>query len=162
MIYVFLYDKIILNIYNKKYMVLIFSNKNNAYEETEKADINQLFSTSKAPAAIWPYNKAFFAWDILFCSGQVALDVNTMQLIKWDIELQTRQVCRNISYLLEEYGLSLKNVVKTTIYLRDLTDSKKVNDVYKNYFVLKPARTIIEVSKLQKNALIEIEVIAKR
>ncbi|MDD2907230.1 MAG: Rid family detoxifying hydrolase [Candidatus Gracilibacteria bacterium] len=143
-------------------MVLIFSNKNNAYEETEKTDINQLFSTSKAPAAVGPFSKAFFAGDLLFCSGQIALDVNTMQLINGNIELQTRQVCRNISYLLEEYGLSLKNVVKTTIYLKDINDSKKVNDVYKNYFVLKPARTIVEVSRLQKGALIEIEIIAKR
>lgn len=142
--------------------MLIFSNKDNAYEEKEKTDVNQLFSVSKAPAAIWPYNKAFWAWELLFCSWQVAVNVNTMQLVNWWIEEQTRQTCRNISYLLEEYGLSLKNVVKTTVYIKDINDYDKINDVYKNYFVLKPARTTVEVNKLPKNALIEIEVIAKR
>lgn len=142
--------------------MLIFSNKDNAYEEKEKPDINQLFSVSKAPAPIWPYGKAFFAWELLFCSWQIWVDVNTMQLVNWGIIDETRQTCRNISYLLEEYWLSLKNVVKTTIYLKDINDYDKVNDVYKNYFVLKPARSTVEVSKLPKNALIEIEVIAKR
>ena len=142
--------------------MLIFSNKNNAYEEKEKPDINQLFSVSKAPSPIWPYGKAFFAWELLFCSWQIWVNVNTMQLVNWWIIDETRQTCRNISYLLEEYGLSLKNVVKTTIYLKDINDYEKVNDVYKNYFVLKPARTTVEVSKLPKNALIEIEIIAKR
>ena len=142
--------------------MLIFSNKNNAYEEKEKPDINQLFSVSKAPAPIWPYSKAFWAWEILFCSWQIWVDVNTMQVVNWWIIEETIQACRNISYLLEEYWLWLKNVVKTTIYLKNIWDYDVVNDVYKNYFVLKPARTAVEVSSLPKNALIEIEVIAKR
>lgn len=142
--------------------MLIFSNKNNAYEEKEKPDINQLFSVSKAPAPIWPYSKAFWAWEMLFCSGQIWVDVNTMQVVNWWIIEETRQACRNISYLLEEYWLWLKNVVKTTIYLKNMWDYDIVNNVYKNYFVLKPARTVIEASSLPKNALIEIEVIAKR
>lgn len=143
-------------------MPLIFSNKEHAYIEKEKTEISQLFSVSKAPAPIWPYSKAFWAWEILFCSWQIWVDVNTMQLIKWWIEEQTRQACRNVSYVLEEYWLWLKNVVKTTIYLNNIEDYDIVNNIYKNYFVLKPARTLVEVAKLPKWALIEIEVIAKR
>lgn len=143
-------------------MVIIFSNKNVAKEKIDRDDISQLFSTSKAPAAIWHNSKAFLVWDLLFCSWQIALDVNTMQLIKWWIDMQTRQVCRNISHLLEEYWTSLKNVVKTTVFLKDINNYEILNNIYKNYFVLKPARTVIEVSKIQKWALIEIEVVAKR
>lgn len=142
--------------------MLIFSNKNQAYTEKDRTDVSQLFSVSKAPASSWPYSKAFWSWDLLFCSWQFALDVNTMQLIKWWIEEQTRQACRNVSYVLEEYWLWLKNVVKVTIYLSDINDYDIVNNIYKNYFVLKPARTLVEVAKLPKWALIEIEVIAKK
>ena len=143
-------------------MVIIFSNKNVAKEKMDRDDINQLFSTSKAPLATWPYSKAYSSWDLLFCSWQIAIDVNTMQIVKWWIEQETKQVCRNISHLLEEYWSSLKNVVKTTIFLKNINHFDIVNNIYKNYFVLKPARTVIEVSKLEKWALIEIEVIAKR
>jgi 2-iminobutanoate/2-iminopropanoate deaminase len=84
-----------------------------------------------------------------------------MELVEEDIEKQTRQVCRNIAGVLAEYNLSLKNVVKTTVYLKNMDDFKKMNNVYKDYFILKPARTTVEVSNLPKDALIEIEVIAK-
>lgn len=84
-----------------------------------------------------------------------------MELVWWWIELETRQVCRNISYLLSEYNLSLKDVVKTTIFLKDIKDFTTVNNIYKDYFILKPARTTLEVSALPKWALIEIEVIAR-
>lgn len=143
-------------------MVLIFSNRKEAVELAENETVNQLFKVSKAPAAIWPYSKAYFAWDLLFCSWQIWFDANTMKIVEWWIESETRQVCRNISYLLEENWLSLKDVVKTTIFLKYIKDFEQVNEIYKNYFILKPARSTIEVSKLPKNALIEIEVIAKR
>lgn len=143
-------------------MVLIFSNKKHAVEIPEDETVNQLFKVSQAPAAIWPYSKAYFAWDLLFCSWQIALDPNTMELVKWWIENETKQVCRNISYLLEENWLSLKDVVKTTVFLKNIDDFNIFNNIYKNYFILKPARSTVEVSKLPKWALIEIEVIAKR
>lgn len=143
-------------------MPLIFSNKKEAVELSENETVNQLFKVSKAPAAIWPYSKAYFAWDLLFCSWQLGFDANTMQLVEWWIENQTKQVCRNIWYLLEENWLSLKDVVKTTIFIKNIEDFDKVNHIYKNYFILKPARSTVEVSRLPKDALIEIEVIAKR
>ena len=143
-------------------MVLIFSNRKHAVEIPEDETVNQLFKVSKAPAAIWPYSKAYFAWDLLFCSWQIALDPNTMELVKWWIENETKQVCRNISHLLKENWLSLKDVVKTTVFLKNIDDFNIFNNIYKNYFILKPARSTVEVSKLPKWALIEIEVIAKR
>lgn len=144
-------------------MWLIFSNRDNAVVLKSDETVNDLFkTTAKAPEAIWPYSKSFFAWDLLFCSWQIGFDSNTMQIVEWWIEEETKQVCRNISYLLQENWLSLKNVVKTTIFLKNMDDFSKVNNIYKNYFVLKPARSTVEVSRLPKNALIEIEVIAKR
>ena len=143
-------------------MWLIFSNKKDLVENTNSENVDDLFKTHKAPSAIWPYSKAFFAWDLLYCSWQLGIDSETMELVEWWIENQTKQVCRNISYLLEELWLSLKNVVKTTIFMKDLNDFEKVNNIYKNYFILKPARSTVEVSRLPKDALIEIEVIAKR
>ena len=143
-------------------MWLIFSNRKKAVELAENETVNQLFCTSKAPKAIGPYSKAYFAWELLFCSWQLPLDADTMEVVKWWIESQTKQVCRNISYLLEENWLSLKNVVKVIIFLKNMDDFKKINNIYKNYFVLKPARSTIEVSRLQKDVLVEIEVIAKK
>lgn len=143
-------------------MWLIFSNRKEAVEISNNETVNDLFKTHKAPQAIWPYSKAYFAWDFLFCSWQLGFDWDTMEIVEWWIENQTKQACRNISYLLEENWLSLKDVVKTTIFLKDLNDFDKVNNIYKNYFILKPARSTVEVSRLPKDALIEIEVIAMR
>lgn len=141
-------------------MVLIFSTRwNHNTEEDKKVNV---ISTSKTPAAIWPYSKAILAWDLLFCSWQLWLDPESMNIVKWWIEEETKQVCRNISNLLAEYWLWLKDVVKTTIFLKNIWDFELVNEIYKNYFVLKPARSTVEVSKLPKNALIEIEVIAHK
>ncbi|MDP2091211.1 MAG: Rid family detoxifying hydrolase [Candidatus Gracilibacteria bacterium] len=145
-------------------MGLIFSNRKEAVElsNNKNETINDLFKTNKSPKAIGPYSKAYFAGDLLFCSGQLGFNGDTMEIVEGGIENQTRQACRNISYLLEENGLGLKDVVKTTIFLKNLNDFEKVNDIYKNYFILKPARSTVEVSRLPKDALIEIEVIAMR
>ncbi len=140
-------------------MTLIFSTrKEDSNSETIE---NHKKITFKAPDAIWPYSKAYRTNWLIFCSWQIALNPETMELIKWDIEQQTRQVCRNIAWVLDEYNVSLKNVIKTTIFLKNIADFEKVNNVYKDYFILKPARSTVEVSNLPKNALIEIEVIAK-
>ena len=142
-------------------MTLIFSNRKEAVELSEN-EISELFKPLNSPEAIWPYSKAYFAWDLLFTSWQIWFDPKTMKIVEWWIESETKQVCRNLSYLLEENWLSLKDVVKTTIFLKNINDFEKVNNIYKNYFILKPARSTIEVSRLPKDALIEIEVIAKR
>ncbi len=118
------------------------------------------FSTWEAPKAIWPYSKSYKAWNFVFCSGQIPLVSTTMKLVEWWIEAQTIQVCRNLWEVLREQKLSLKDVVKTTIFLTDLSNFDKVNDIYKDYFINKPARSTVEVSALPKWALIEIEAIA--
>ena len=119
-----------------------------------------LFSSS-SPKAIWPYSKTFKSWNLIFCSGQIALDPETMKLIEWWVEKQTEQICRNLEAVLKEHQIWLKNVIKTTIFLKNIKDFEKVNEIYKNYFILKPARSTIEVSNLPKKALIEIEAIAE-
>ena len=142
-------------------MTVIFSTRNKENSINEDAGKNIIFSSNEAPEAIWPYSKAYKAWDLLFCSWQIWLDSELMEIVKWGIVNEARQVCRNIAWLLEEYNLSLKNVVKTTIFIKNIKDFDKVNEVYKNYFILKPARSTVEVSALPKGALIEIEVIAQ-
>lgn len=141
-------------------MVIIFSTRNDANTK-KQSDRKTVYSSIKSPQPLGHYSKAFVSWDFIFCSWQVGIDWKTNELIKWWIEEETRQACRNISYILWEYEASLKDVVKVTVYLKNIDDIEKVNDIYKDYFVLKPARSTVEVSALPKNALIEIEVIAR-
>ncbi|MDD3646770.1 MAG: Rid family detoxifying hydrolase [Candidatus Gracilibacteria bacterium] len=141
-------------------MVIIFSTRNDANTK-KQSDRKTVYSSIKSPQPLGHYSKAFVSGDFIFCSGQVGIDGKTNELIKGGIEEETRQACRNISYILGEYEASLKDVVKVTVYLKNIDDIEKVNDIYKDYFVLKPARSTVEVSALPKNALIEIEVIAR-
>ena len=106
-------------------------------------------------------SKSYKAWNLIFCSGQIALSSTTMKLIEWWITKQTRQVCKNLGEVLREHKLWLQNVVKTTIFLTNLDNFDKVNAVYKDYFIFKPATSIIQVSALPKWALIQIEAVAE-
>lgn len=143
-------------------MWLIFSTKKEwvNYDEKFSSSKNNLYN-KLSPQAIWPYSKSKKVWNLLFCSGQIWLDPETMKIVEWWIKEQTKRVIRNISWVLKENNLSLKDVVKTTIFLKNIANFETVNNIYKNYFVLKPARSTVEVSNLPKNALIEIEVIAE-
>jgi 2-iminobutanoate/2-iminopropanoate deaminase len=114
----------------------------------------------KYPVPVWPYSPYFRAWNILFCSWQVWINPEKSLLVEWWIEEETHQVIRNISWVLEENNLTLEDVVKTTIYLKNISDFSKVNNIYWKFFAHRPARTTIEVSNLPLWALIEIEVIA--
>lgn len=116
--------------------------------------------TSKAPKAIWPYSQAVKANGFLYISWQIPLEPSTMEIIWDDIVWQTHQVCKNIWAILEKANLQYKDVIKTTIYLDNMSNFQKVNEIYAEYFKHKPARSTIEVSKLPKWALIEIETIA--
>ena len=123
--------------------------------------MKKIISTSDAPAAIGPYSQAIRSGDLLFCSGQIPLDPKSGQIVSDDITPQTRRVLDNISGLLKSEGLSLANVVKTTIFLTDLGDFQTVNEIYGSYFSNEPpARSTVQVSALPKGAKIEIEVIA--
>ena len=118
-------------------------------------------STENAPASIGPYSQGIKTNNILFSSGQIGIDPATESLAGNDISSQTEQVFENLKAILEEAGLSLLNVVKTTVFLKDMESFDKVNMIYSQQFRgHKPARSTVEVSKLPMNALIEIEIIA--
>ncbi|MDD5769796.1 MAG: RidA family protein [Candidatus Gracilibacteria bacterium] len=120
----------------------------------------QTISTSLAPQAIGPYSQAIKVGNIIFCSGQIGLNPETMTIVEGGIETETHQVCKNIGEVLKEAGVEYENVVKTTIFLQSLNDFAIVNEIYGQYFPHKPARSTVEVAKLPKGALVEIEVLA--
>jgi 2-iminobutanoate/2-iminopropanoate deaminase len=120
----------------------------------------EIIRTEKSPLPIGPYSQGIKWKNFIFISGQIPIDPQTNMIVKGDIVIQTKQVIENIRNILIKAGGDLKNVVKTTIYLKNLNDFEKMNYVYAQYFKNKPARTTVEVSNLPKNALIEIDVIA--
>jgi len=121
----------------------------------------RVVQTEKAPKAIGPYSQAIQAGDFLFLSGQVPLDPKTGELVKGDIRQQTEQVLENIKGVLESQKLGLEDVVKVTIFLKNIENFNQVNEVYGAYFPSSaPARSTVEVARLPRNAEIEIEAIA--
>ena len=115
--------------------------------------------TSNAPSAIGPYSQAIKVGNFIYTSGQIALTPSG-EFLDADIKTQTKQVCENLKAVLNEAGVSLENVVKTTIFLANMNDFNEVNEVYGEYFSHKPARSTVAVKTLPKNALVEIECIA--
>ena len=120
-------------------------------------------SSDKAPKAIGPYSQGIEAGDFIFLSGQIPLDPATGDMVSGGIEAQTRRVLDNLKAIVESQGLDMDSVVKTTIFLADMGDFAKVNEIYGSYFgEIPPARSTIQVGALPKNARIEIEAIALR
>ena len=120
----------------------------------------EVINTNNAPEAIGPYSQGVIVGDFVYKSGQIPLNPVTGELVT-DIKLATKQSMENIKAILEEAGTSLNNVVKTSIFLKDLNDFEAVNEVYGTYFIEnKPARSCVQVAKLPKDAVIEIEAIA--
>ena len=121
----------------------------------------EVLHTEKAPAAVGPYSQAVKVGNMIFTSGQLALCPESGELVNDNIEDATKQSIENVKAILENAGSSLEKVIKSTIFLSDMENFAKVNEVYGEYFVNhKPARSCIEVARLPKDALIEIEVIA--
>ena len=122
----------------------------------------KVINTTKAPSAIGPYNQSIKFNDTLFVSGQIPLVPNTMELISGNIQKETHQVMKNLESILIKAGMSFKNVVKSTIYLDDMKNFSKVNDVYGSYFEKgdEPARETVAVKSLPKGVRIEISMIA--
>ena len=119
-------------------------------------------STDKAPAAIGPYSQAIACGDLIFCSGQVALDPSSGELLDGSVADQTRRAMDNLGAVLAAAGTAFSRVVKTTIYLADMNDFAEVNDVYAEYFEGDPpARATVGVSALPKGARVEIDCIAR-
>ncbi len=123
--------------------------------------VRKVISTDKAPKAIGPYSQAIAVGDFLFVSGQLPLNPQTGDIVAGDIEAQTRQSIENTKSILASVGTSLSNVVKTTVFLKDMSHFPQMNVVYAQYFSSNaPARSCVEVSRLPKDALLEIESIA--
>jgi 2-iminobutanoate/2-iminopropanoate deaminase len=123
--------------------------------------MKKIISTNEAPAAIGAYSQAVRSGRFFFCSGQIPLDPKSGQVVPGDIAAQTRRVLDNIAALLRAEGLTFDNVVKTTIFLTDLSTFQAVNDIYGSYFKQDPpARSTVQVSALPKGVNVEIEVIA--
>lgn len=120
----------------------------------------KIYQTPHAPKAIWPYSQAISAGGFLFLSGQIGLNPETMTLTNTSLEDETIQIISNITAILENAWLHRENVLKTTIFLTDMSDFAKVNEVYEKYFSHKPARSTVAVKELPKWARLEIECIA--
>lgn len=123
--------------------------------------MREVVSTEKAPKAIGPYEQAIKCNGLLFTSGQIALDPATGTLIEGDVSSQTRQVLNNLKAVLEAGGSSLDDVIKATVYLTDLGNFAKMNDVYAEYLGrVKPARSTVGVATLPRGAIVEIDLVA--
>jgi 2-iminobutanoate/2-iminopropanoate deaminase len=117
--------------------------------------------TDNAPKAIGPYSQAIKANGFVFASGQIPLDPVTMQIVEGGIREQTERVMKNLEAVLQAAGSSLDGVVKTTVYLKDLTDFSEMNEVYGSFFKeTPPARSTVEVARLPRDVRVEIDVIA--
>ncbi|MCQ2550966.1 MAG: RidA family protein [Clostridia bacterium] len=124
--------------------------------------MKKIIATDKAPAAIGPYSQAIVVGNMLFASGQIPIDPKTGEVVEADITKQATQVFENIKEILLEAGSSLDKVVKTTCFISDMGNFGKVNEVYAKYFPENPpARSAVEVSRLPKDVMIEIEIIAE-
>ena len=122
----------------------------------------EMIRTEKAPKAIGPYSQAVVLGNLVYTSGQIALDPETGALAENDIRVQTERVCQNLSAVLEAASSSMELAVKTTCFLQNMEDFAEFNEVYGRYFVSRPARSCVAVKSLPKNALVEVEVIAER
>jgi 2-iminobutanoate/2-iminopropanoate deaminase len=123
--------------------------------------MREVIATNDGPRAIGPYSQAVKANGLIFLSGQIALDPATQQLISGDVAAQTERVLQNLAGILRAAGSSLGQVVKTTVFLKNMSDFAAMNEVYGRYFSqAAPARSTVEVARLPKDVLVEIDVIA--
>ena len=122
----------------------------------------KIIKTSKTPLPIGPYNQAVVIGNLIYTSGQIAMDLKTSAIIDGGVTEQSKLVLEYVKAILEEAGSSLKNVVKATVFLKSMNDFQAMNAVYTQYFeaISAPARSTIEVARLPKDALVEIEVVA--
>ena len=135
--------------------------KNSAERENPRTKC-KVISTKKAPAAIGPYSQAIQVGNLVYTSGQIPIDPSTGAFVEGGIKEQTRQSLTNVKAILEEAGLSMSNVVKTTVFMADMGDFAEMNAVYAEFFSEPyPARSAVAVKTLPKGALVEIEVIAE-
>jgi 2-iminobutanoate/2-iminopropanoate deaminase len=123
--------------------------------------MREVIATDQAPKAIGPYSQAIRAAGLVFTSGQVAIDPATQQVVAGDISVQTDRVLKNLSAVLQAAGTSLDKALRCTVFLKNMGDFAAMNEVYGRYFsAAPPARTTVEASRLPKDVLVEIDVVA--
>lgn len=123
--------------------------------------MRDVISTDQAPKAIGPYSQAILTTSLVFTSGQVAIDPATQQVVSGDVAVQTERVLKNLAAILGEAGSSLQKVVRCTVFLKNMGDFGAMNEVYGRYFTqAPPARSTVEVARLPKDVLVEIDAIA--
>jgi 2-iminobutanoate/2-iminopropanoate deaminase len=123
--------------------------------------MREVIATEHAPQAIGPYSQAIRAQGLIFTSGQVAIDPTTQQVIAGDVSAQTDRVLKNLAAILEASGSTLEKVLRCTVFLKNMADFAAMNEVYGRYFKqAPPARSTVEVARLPKDVLVEIDVIA--
>lgn len=121
--------------------------------------MKKIIYTNQAPEPVGPYSQAILVDNVLYCSGQIAINPSKNELVKGTIQEETEQIMQNINAVLKEAGFSFENVVKTTCFLDDMKNFAEFNETYAKYFISKPARSCVE-AKLPKGARVEVEVIA--
>ena len=122
---------------------------------------HQVIHTDNAPAAIGPYSQAIKAGNLLFVSGQVPFVPETMEIVEGDVKAQATQSLKNVQAILKEAGADFSDVVKSTVFIKDMNEFAQINEVYAEFFgENKPARSCVEVARLPKDVKVEIEVIA--
>lgn len=131
-------------------------------QKPEKGKTMNPIYTENAPAAIGPYSQAIVTGNLIFTSGQIAIDPATGAIAGTTIEEQTERVCKNLTAVLAAAGATLDDAVKTVCFLQDMNDFAAFNGIYGRYFTGKPARSCVAVKTLPKNVLVEVEVIAER
>lgn len=123
--------------------------------------MREIVATDRAPKAIGPYSQAVKAAGLVFTSGQIALDPATQQVVAGDVAAQTERVLKNLSAVLEASGSNLQKVLRCTVFLKNMGDFAAMNEVYGRYFSqAPPARSTVEVARLPKDVLVEIDVVA--
>ena len=139
---------------NRRFLIIFAAVK-------QEKSMKQAISTPQAPAAIGPYSQAIRIGNLLFISGQIPIDPATGVFVEGGIKEQTRQSLSNVQAILQEAGLSMANVIKTTVFMADMNDFADMNAVYAEFFAEPyPARSAVAVKSLPKGALVEIEVVA--
>ena len=124
--------------------------------------MKKIVETPLAPEPVGPYSQAVIAGKFVFTSGQIAINPATNDLVENNIQKQTKKVLENIGAVLQEAGTDFHNVIKTTVFLKDMNDFSAMNEIYQSYFATNsPARSTVEVSRLPKDVLVEIDCIAE-
>ena len=122
----------------------------------------KIVKTDRAPAAVGPYSQAVITGNLVFCAGQIPLDPASGNVVPGGIEEQTRRVCENIKGVLAGAGTSIEKVVKASVFLKDMNDFAGMNKIYSEYFKANfPARSTLQVARIPKDCLVEIEVVAE-